>query len=86
VVRDVVVNVVECVRNSEILLPLTVSAAGYLLVRVTRRWGFRPTPVRWPLWRRQRRTRRIGRRVIIPAGRVPRRHRAAGTIGGIKQW
>lgn len=77
------VNVFECVRHSQILLPLTVSAAGYLLVRATRRWGFRPTPIRWPFWRRAT-TRRIGRRVVVPVGRVPRRHRVPGT--GIKEW
>jgi hypothetical protein len=86
VVPDVAFNVVECVRNSEILLPLTVSAAGYLLVRLTRGWGFRSKPIHWPLWRRQRRTRRIGRRVVVPVGRVPRRHRVPNAVGGIKQW
>jgi hypothetical protein len=76
-----VVNLFECVRNSEILLPLTVSAAGYLLVRLTRGWGFRPRPIRW---RWHRRAQRIGRRVIIPVGRVPRSHRVPSA--GIKQW
>jgi hypothetical protein len=84
VVRDVAFNVFECVRNSEVLLPLVTGAAGWVLVRATRGIGFRSKPVRWPFWRKAS-TRRAGRRIVIPTG-VPRRHRRPETIGGIKQW
>jgi hypothetical protein len=79
-VPDLVVDLVECVSNSAPLLLAVAGASGWLLVRATRRIGFRSGAMRlrWP-----HRAQRVGRRVVIPVGRVPRRHRAAA---GAKQW
>lgn len=74
----------ECVRNTAPLALALAGLLGYLLVRMTRRVGFKPTgQIRLPWPRREQ---RVGRRMVVPVGRVPRRHRAPGTIGGIKQW
>lgn len=84
-VPDVVSWLVECVRTTAPVALAVAGGLGYLVVRVTRRIGFRSgtLPVRWP-W--PRRAQRIGRRMVIPAGHVPRRHRRSPAVGGIKQW